>query len=40
MFTPDGREIFPDYIQAFDYARNTGKEIIMDYMKAAGYGKR
>lgn len=39
VFTPDGREIFPDYIQAFDYARNTGKEIIMNYMKAAGYGK-
>jgi N-methylhydantoinase A/oxoprolinase/acetone carboxylase beta subunit len=39
VFTPEGRKLFPDYAQAFDYARNTGKEIIMDYMKAAGYGK-
>jgi N-methylhydantoinase A/acetone carboxylase, beta subunit len=39
VFTPEGRSIFLDYIEAFDFARNTGKKIIMDYMKAAGYSR-
>ncbi len=39
VFTPDGREIFPDYAQAFDFARKTGKDFIMDYMRSAGYSK-
>ena len=39
VFTPEGRSIFPEYMEAYDFARNIGKKIIMDYMKAAGYSK-
>jgi N-methylhydantoinase A/oxoprolinase/acetone carboxylase beta subunit len=39
VFTPEGRAIYQDYIGAFEFARDTGKKIIMDYMKSAGYSK-
>ncbi len=39
VFSPEGRTIFPQYMDAYEFARNSGKKIIMDYMKAAGYSK-
>ncbi|MDG6243846.1 MAG: hydantoinase/oxoprolinase family protein [Methanolobus sp.] len=38
-FTPQGRRVFSQYMEAYEFARDAGRNIIMDYMKAAGYSK-
>ncbi|WP_406657832.1 hydantoinase/oxoprolinase family protein [Methanolobus sp. ZRKC2] len=37
VFVPEGRQMFPEYIEAVDFATKTAKQIVMDYMKSAGY---
>ncbi|WP_342304664.1 hydantoinase/oxoprolinase family protein [Methanolobus sp. ZRKC5] len=37
VFSPEGRSIFYQYMDAYEFARNTGEKIIMNYMRAAGY---
>ncbi|WP_094228222.1 hydantoinase/oxoprolinase family protein [Methanolobus psychrotolerans] len=39
VFSPGNRSVFPQYMDAYEFARETGKELIMDYMRAAGYSK-
>ncbi|WP_319507092.1 hydantoinase/oxoprolinase family protein [uncultured Methanolobus sp.] len=39
VFSPEGRSIFYQYMDAYEFARNTGEKIIMDYMRAAGYSE-
>jgi hypothetical protein len=37
VFTPEGRKVFTDHVEAIAFATETGKKIVMDYMIAAGY---
>ena len=37
VFTPEGRKVFGDHVEAIAFATNIGKKIVMDYMIGAGY---
>jgi len=37
VFTPEGRHIFPEHLEAIDFAISAAKKAVMDYMQAAGY---
>jgi len=37
VFTPEGRYIFSEHLEAIDFAISTAKKIVTDYMQAAGY---
>jgi hypothetical protein len=36
VFSPSGREIFETYPKALEYARNTGKDIVLEHMMECG----
>ena len=40
VFTPDGRHMFSEYLEAVDFATNTAKQHVMKYMKSAGYSEK
>lgn len=37
VFAPEGRKMFSEHIDAVDFATKSAKQIVMDYMKSAGY---
>ena len=40
VFSPDGRQMFSEYLEAVDFATNTAKQYVMEYMKSAGYSEK
>lgn len=37
VFTPEGRKVFEDHVYAIEFATETGKKMVMEYMRNAGY---
>ncbi|TGC11495.1 hydantoinase/oxoprolinase family protein [Methanolobus halotolerans] len=39
VFASGGRQMFSEYLEAVDFATTTAKQVVMDYMKSAGYSE-